>query len=321
MLTIKLFQRQQIDDSLWNNFIDNSPQKILYAYSWYLDTVAPRWSALIATDEQGWLAVLPIPLCRKFGFWVVQQPLFCQILGIFLKNNEVNQNISEQLVAKLLTEYRYISTYSGIFLGISQRSNRSKRWPRYQSCFTHILDLNQNFEKLKNNYSTDRKNNLKKAQKYDWQVTESVDIEPIIDIFIQYHADQIEGGVSENAYCLLKRVFEKLVEKKAVKLLYALKNNQIEAGAMFAVYAGRIIYIFNAATPTGRQYNARTLLIDNVLEQYAESGFVFDFESPMIDSIGNFYESFGADKLYFEELKYNNLPFPFKQIQGWRLDK
>ncbi len=316
MLTIKLFQRQQIDDSLWNDFIDNSPQKILYAYTWYLDIVAPRWAALIAEDDQGWLAVLPIPLCRKFGFWVVQQPLFCQTLGVFFRDNEVDKSISEQLVAQLLTEYRYISAYSGIFFGASLPIQRSHRLH-----FTQILDLRQNYQTLKKKYSTDRKNNLKKAQRHNWQVIESTDIEPIIVIFKANHAHKIEDGVSEDAYCLLKKVFEKLVEKKAVKLLYTLKDNQIEAGAMFAIYAGRIIYIFNAATPTGRQYNARTLLIDSVLQQYAESVFIFDFESPMIDSISSFYASFGADKLYFEELKYNNLPFPFKQIQRWRLEK
>ncbi len=320
MFSIKLLQRPQIDNGLWDDFIDNSPQKILYAYSWYLDIVAPRWSALVAIDEQGWLAVLPIPLRPKFGVWVVQQPLFCQILGVFFRNNEFDSTISEELITRLLSEYRYISTYSGWFLDVSpqpERHHRSQRWCR----FTQVLYLNQNYETLKNNYTADRKTNLQKAQKYNWQVVESADIEPIIAIFKQNHAHQIEGGVSENGYNLLRKVFEKLVEKQAVKLFYTLKNNQIEAGAMFALYGSRIVYIFNAATPTGRQHNARTLLIDKVLQQYAESGYVFDFESPMIDSIGSFYESFGASKSYFEELKQNNLPFPVKQIQNWRLEK
>jgi hypothetical protein len=318
MFKISLLQRHQINDSLWDDFIDNSPQKILYAYSWYLDTVAPRWAALVAEDKRGWCAVLPVPLRRKFGFWVVQQPLFCQILGIFFREKMVDKNILEQLLAGLLTEYRYISIYSGRFLGLSPLLRSTNPITR---CFTHILDLKQNYETLKSNYSTDRKTNLKKAKKHNWQIIESVDIEPIIVIFKQNHAKKISGGVSENGYDLLRSIFKKLIEKKVVKLLYTIYNNQIEAGAIFAIYGGRIVYLFNAATQIGRQHNARTLLIDNVLQQYAGSDYIFDFESPMIDSISDFYASFGTVKDYFEELKQNNLPFPFKQIQSWRLEK
>jgi hypothetical protein len=328
MLQIVLLHRHQINDSLWDNFIDHSPQNILYAQSWYLDTVAPRWAALVVTDEQGWIAVLPVPLRRKFGFWVVQQPLFCQILGIFFRDNTINTNISEQLLQKLLAEYRYISTYAGWFFGLfppPQRSHRSQRWLRSTNqitcCFTHILDLKQNYETLKDNYSTDRKINLKKAQKYNWQIVENADIEPLIAIFKQNHAHKIDGGVSESGYDLLRNIFKKLTEKKAVRLAYTIKNNQIEAGCLFAIYGGRIIYIFNSATQTGRQHNARTLLIDNVLQQYAASDCIFDFESPMIESINDFYASFGTEKVYFTTIQQNNLPFPLKQIQDWRLEK
>jgi Acetyltransferase (GNAT) domain len=310
MFSIKLLQRSQIDDTFWDNFIDNSPHQIIYAYSWYLDIVSPRWTALVAIDGHGyWLAVLPVPLRRKFGFWVVQQPLFCQILGVFFRDNEFNQDIAESLVANLLTEYRYVSTYFGRFLGVKTKN------------FTQVLYLNQNYETLKNNYSTDRKENLKKAQKYNYQILESTDIEPLIAIFKQNHAHNISGGVSESAYDLLRKLFEKLSEKKIVNLKYAFINKQIEAGCLFVMDKRRIIYIFNAATQIGRQLNTRTLLIDNVLQQYAASGMVFDFESPMIDSISRFYDSFGSQKEYFEELKQNNLPFPFKQIQRWRLEK
>jgi Acetyltransferase (GNAT) domain len=309
MPQIALLQRQQINDSLWDDFIEHSPQNILYAQSWYLDTVAARWAALVVIDEQGWVAVLPVPLRRKFGFWVVQQPLFCQILGVFFRDNTINANISEQLSQKLLAEYRYISTYAGRFLGTKCTH------------FTHILDLTQNYETLKSNYSTDRKTNLKKAQKHNWQIVESVDIEPLIAIFKQNHAHKIDGGVSESGYDLLRNIFKKLTEKKAVRLAYTIKNNQIEAGCLFAIYGGRIIYIFNSATQTGRQHNARTLLIDNVLEQYAASDCIFDFESPMIESINDFYASFGTEKVYFTTIQQNNLPFPLKQIQDWRLEK
>jgi hypothetical protein len=147
---------------------------------------------------------------------------------------------------------------------------------------------------------------------------ESHDPNPIIDLFRTHHASQIGGGVAETAYQLLGKIVNVLFRKKAAKLVYALKNGQIEAGALFAIFDNRIIYLFNAASALGRKGNARTWLIDQIIQEYAESDFIFDFESPEVKSIADFYQSFGAKKEAYLSLHYNDLPFPFNQIQEWR---
>ena len=172
---------------------------------------------------------------------------------------------------------------------------------------------------LLDGYNKDRKNNLKIGQNFGWKIEESDDIEPIIELFENHHAQSIEGGVGESAYRILRKLFVELKKRKIVKLLYATNNNQIEAGALFLISKGRIIYLFNAATGLGRTKNVRTVLIDGILKQFQNTNYIFDFESPEKESVVEFYESFGTQRFSFSQLRHNDLPFPFKQIQNLRL--
>ncbi len=306
-MRVRLLNRQDIDEAQWNSFLDNSPHNLIYACSWYLDIVAPKWCAFIAENEVGWQAIMPVPLAKKWGFWVVKQPFFCQILGVFFKE-KVDLEISKLLESLLRKQFKYISIYAGQNLYSSN----------YQ-VNTQILKLDRPYERLFNSYNKDRKKNLKISQNFGWEIDESDDIEPVIEIFINHHSESIEGGVGGNAYRILRKLFSELKKRESVKLLYASKNNRIEAGALFVIFRGRIIYLFNAATGLGRKKNARTVLIDGILQQYENTNYIFDFESPEKESVVEFYESFGTETFTFSQLRYNDLPFPFKQIQNLRL--
>jgi len=313
-MAVLFLQRHQISDTQWNNFIAASPHRIVYAYTWYLDTVSPNWGALVVEESNEWKAAMPLPVRKKWGMKVIQQPFYCQLLGVFTKKESDFQEVTHLLLQKLPEYFRYISVYTG-------RISQAALLPDYyetKRCNTHVLHLHSTYATLKQNYTSDRQLNLNRAEKLEWEIIESRDPNPLIDLFRTNHAAQIEGSVSESAYHLLQKVGEVLYEKKAGRLLYAVKDGQIEAGAMFAVFDKRIIYLFNAASPLGRKGNARTWLIDQIIQEYAESEYTFDFESPEVKSIADFYQSFGAKKEEYLSLHYNGMPFPFRQIQNWR---
>lgn len=312
---VLLLHRSQLNSDQWDDFVGASPQRILYAYSWYLDTVSPDWQALVLIEKDQWQAIMPLPCRRKWGMNVVQQPFFCQFLGVFTTPSFEFQEAVRLLLDKLPFSFRYISIYTGRF-------GQPISYPKGMKIINadnFILSLRPPYALLFKNYTHDRKTNLLRAQKFGWKSQQSTDIEPLITLFQENHAGQIQGGVSANAYRLLQKVVAALQQKKALRLVYALKDGQIEAGALFTIFDDRIIYLFNAASATGRKGNARTWLIDQMIQEYAQTNFIFDFESPEISSISTFYQSFGAEKEAYTLLTYNNLPFPLKQIQEWRV--
>lgn len=302
--------------SRWDAFIAASPQRVVYAYSWHLEVVSPYWQALVLEEAGEWKAVMPLPVQQKWGLNVVQQPFYCQFLGIFTAPSVELTSVQNAFLEALSTHFRYVSSYSGRFL----REQLPPQFER-QRCYTHLFPLDAPYPTLRQRYSPDRRMNLRRAQNFGWELQDSREIDPMIQLFQENHAANIQGGVAETAYELLQKVTMALQNHQAAQLVYALKDGKIEAGALFAVHDQRIIYLFNAASPVGRKGNARTLLIDQLIKTYANSGYIFDFESPEKASIASFYASFGAQPERYSVLHYNNLPFPLKQIQAYRRRK
>ena len=73
-------KNNEIDREQWDNCIKNSPGAKPYAYSWYLDIMAPGWEALVDDDYD---SVFPVPGFSQFGIQYIATPVFLQQLGAF----------------------------------------------------------------------------------------------------------------------------------------------------------------------------------------------------------------------------------------------
>jgi hypothetical protein len=325
--TLQKLNRQQINVALWDDCVATSNFPLHYGLSWYLDIVSSNWEGLILQENGKYLAVMPLPIRKKFGLKYIHQPLFCQLAGVWTQD----ENLVPIFLETLPTHFSYIATFH-IFNHFpwrvsslakeennphheSQSTNQATK-SRYlaarQSPFeggrgmnTHTIDLSPAYQTLNQNYTPDRQLNLKRAKKANWQIQESTDITPMIQLFKENTEHKIKGGVGDWAYIMLENLYKALNERGLATLWYAEKEGVIEAGALFTIYQNRIIYLFNTASPIGRKGNARTLMIDKMIEQYATQSFVFDFESPDNELITDFYKSFGAKEETFWQVSYN----------------
>ena len=314
-----LLTRHQINDTHWNALLDVSPHPVIYAYSWYLDVVSPHWQALVVASPNGYDMVMPLPVLKKWGFEVIQQPFFCQFLGIYSRS-EVSPTATEAFINQLNRHFRYISTFAfhpentTALTAVLLRQNDIAS----QKQFTHWLELENKNGKIEQVYTQDRKTNLRKAGNYPWKLISSEDAEPLIRLFRQHHEQQIQGGVADSAYAILRRIDRELASRKARRILYAELDEEIHAGIMVLEWRGVGIYIFNAANAKGRNGNARTWLLHRHFVEKGGSLRYFDFETPPLASIAQFYASFGAQERAFYTIQKNKLPFPFRQLQNWR---
>ena len=316
---LKILSRHKINSLAWDACVAASSQRILYGYSWYLDAVLPepfwKWVGVVLTDETGqYQAVMPIPLRQKriLGItysWVVHQPFFCQVLGVFSRNNALD---ATPFFRAMQQKFRYGST-----VNVRQQPDQLGLSGTIRPTTTHILDLSADYKTIYQNYTQDRKKNLRQARRGfeindNWVVEESTEIGPLLVLFRENHADTIEGGVADWAYLIFRKLVDELSQRGLVTLRYAIRDGRIEAGALFVREGNRIIYLFNAASEIGRRGNARTLLIDRVIQKFAgdcdEGGpLLFDFESPEKSAIRHFYQSFGATEESFWEMRWNRL--------------
>jgi hypothetical protein len=310
---LQIVQRKDINEKAWNELISNSPQGVLYALTWYLDVVSPNWQAIVYAPKGQYTIVMPLPIRQKYGLNFVQQPLFCQQLGVF-SLEKVAIEVLDVFIQKLVQSYQWVSWYC-----FNTDNPTSTNLPIKQTIFTtHHLALYQKAEKNIEKYNRDRKMNLKRALKTPMKIVESTDIQPLIAMFCEEAAQKIEGGVAENAYNLLQKVYATLHQNHCAKLLYTQEEDKYTAGVLLAYYQRHIIYLFNAAYHAYRKSNGRTLLIHKQLlstPNYAPQATIFDFESPEKTPIAEFYESFGATPQQFLRISYNHLPTPIRLAQ------
>lgn len=296
-MKIRHLRHPAIDRAAYDACVEAAPNGRVYGRSWWLDVVAPGWEALVLGDYR---AVLPLPVKRRYGVRFVDQPLFCQHLGLFSKTppTEAERETFAPTVRHFFPLMARFCLDADPFGGAFRAETRH----------THLLDLNPLYETLRAGYTRDRRLNLKRAGAVGWEIQESHDLRPLIDWFRAYHARNIRGGVAPGAYRTLENLFHETERRGHSALWYALKNGQPEAGAWFVTHRNRVIYLFNAATPAGRRGNARTFLLDAFFRKNAGRDLLFDFESPEVPSIAGFYESFGARPEPYVSLSYNHLP-------------
>ncbi|PWJ58522.1 hypothetical protein CLV98_104382 [Dyadobacter jejuensis] len=313
-MDIRRVPRAAIDDAQWDRLISHSRQGVLYAFSWYLDRVCERWEALVVGGSTGYSLVMPIPLRRKWGHWVVSQPYFCQYLGVFAQE-AIAADVLKQFVSAMVRHYSYISSYSfSPYHGaaLASEKGRSLLVGNVELEHTHWLRIAEGSSGRL--YTADRRRNLRSANRYGWSIVDSTDMNPLIELFKKYHAPTI--GVHPRAYESLRRIVS--LAKVRVSIQYACLAGQIHAGILIVESMGHAIYLFNASDTVGRRGNARTLLIDRYLQRNSKDLKLFDFESPPIASISSFYASFAAEAVPIIKISNNRMSFPIPTLMRWR---
>ena len=94
MKEIHYLTYRQIDKTKWDACIDNAPNGLVYAYSYYLDSMAKNWDALVLSagpdTSTEYEAVMPLTWNKKYGIHYLYQPAFTACLGVFGKNITVD---------------------------------------------------------------------------------------------------------------------------------------------------------------------------------------------------------------------------------------
>ena len=320
-MPVLYLKHHDIDRTQWDAVVELSRQRQVYAMSWYLDVVAPGWDAVVELDASGvYTAVMPVPWRSKLGIRYIQQPLFCQQLGIYSLAKIIPEATYIAFVEELYRRFRYVASYN--FNTANQLPAVLPPAIKPIQTLTLYLSLDKDYSQLYQGYTRDRRMNLKRAQKAGLTLEESGDIEPIIHFFREETAGRIYGGVAAKAYALLRQLYQVLQEKGVARLCYTTDSQgRKNSGCLFIVWGGHIVYIFNAAPQHGRKQNGRTLLIDHLIREYAGQEMVFDFESPdeKEPDILHFYQSFGPEAKPIPVLQYNRLPKGVRFIREARM--
>jgi hypothetical protein len=288
------FKNHQIDKAKWDNAIQGIEGAPVYALSFYLDAVTgKKWSAYINNDYS---ALIPVYYRNLPGIKRIIQPPFTQQLGLFTNRQDIH---SGAIFKKLISRVPVVSYQTQKHPKLNGESNC-----RVNERVTFTLNLNQPFEEIKKQFSSNTKRNINKARKFP-QTLRTVSIDRFMQLIAR---ERTRLGIPQKHLKRLKKLLEAL-EKRNSLLINGIDNNQniIAAGA-WIITPNRIYYLAGASTEEGFHKRSMFLLQNHVIELFSNTNAVYDFEGSMIPGIARFFASFGAQPEVYYYTEKNTLP-------------
>ena len=304
---INYLEHNAIDKPKWDALIAECGN--IYAYSWYLDIVHPGWEALVEDDYQ---SVMPLTGGKKFGVNYLFQPYFVQQLGVFSK--ALTAETTEAFMKAIPSKYRFAEIrlnegngLEGGIQGVEYHRNV-------------LLNLNQDYEAIRSNYHQNTKRNLAKAEDHNLQLVTSVIPYHVVALF-RDNRGALLNKWGDVEYKVLTHLAKTAQRRNSAFILGVSEKGvgQLLCAAIFMKTKDRITFLFSGLTEEGKQRQAMTYLLDQVIQQYAHQPITFDFEGSDDENLARFYLGFGGNETKYPSFCFNRLsPIGKALLKLWK---
>lgn len=297
---IQYLTHQQIDKTKWDSCIDDSPNGLVYGYSFYLDCMSPGWEALVLGD---YTAVMPLTWRKKYGISYLYQPFCTAQLGVF--GNEIDQVLTDQFIQMIPSFFKLVE----ISFNSGNTMNAFRPFATERKNYT--LHLNKPYIELYNSYNENTKRNCKKAIEKGCTFTKGFDVENVIELALQ-QMKQYSKETFENV-TRFRNLYNILHAKKMADTYGIISpGKKLLASCAFFYSHNRAYYILVGNHPDSKSTGASHALLDAFIKDHSEKELTLDFEGSDIPGLAYFYGSFGAKEEMYSFLKINRLPFYLK---------
>jgi len=296
-------KNHEIDREQWDNCIRNSPGVKPYAFSWYLDIMAPGWEALVDDDYD---SVFPIPCSAKFGVKYVATPVFLQQVGAFSPDKPSEKSIVEFL--DYLPDF-----YKLVDLCISQKVIFDGY--KITERVNYELDLSRHYDKLWENFSTHCKRNIEASSRKKPELVYNIKPEELIDLFILNRGKEIKG-IKADDYLRLKNLMDFCLKNKKGRIIGVRGTRKRPLFGMFLVETqGSKVMLFVVNTHQSRERRIGYYVVNELVRESASTRTVLDFAGSSIPDIASFMASFGSENFPFYRIYRNRLLWPIRMMK------
>jgi hypothetical protein len=166
-----------------------------------------------------------------------------------------------------------------------------------KSNFTLLLD--KEYKVIYKDFSKGRKHAVQQGLKNQFTIEEI----PFSELLVLSKENYSFKEIKENEYSKLSKLVEVLKRKNKTKIIGVKVNGALIGGSVFLLDSKRIVYLFSALSQEGKKKQVASLLLNTIIEEYASTNKILDFEGSQLPGIKNFFKSFGAKKESYFLLK------------------
>jgi hypothetical protein len=296
-------KNNEIDRVQWDNCVRNTQGAKPYAYSWYLDIMAPGWEALVDDDYD---SVFPVPGFRRFGFQYVATPPFLQQLGAYSPDKPSSETIVEFL--EFMPDF-----YKHIDLCVGQ--NIQHNGYRVTEMTNYELDLSKPYDKLWENFSPQCKKIIENCAKKKPELVTDITPDEIIDQIILASIKKIRG-IRIHDYQRLKILMNFcLKNKKGILTGVRSSKKRLIFGVFIIETHGNKTLAFMLNTPESITKRIGYFVINELIRTYSSSRAILDFAGASIAFNDSVNDLFGCENVPYYRIYRNTLFWPVRKIR------
>lgn len=299
---IRCIARKDVNVEAYDRCIASSLNSLPYAYSFYLDVICEDWWVLV---DGNYARVMPLPIRTKLGITYSYPPFFMQQLGVFSKDFIATADVQEFL-DHIPKQIKFIEThlnYANVGVAGSERR------------INLVLSLEKTYDNLFNLFSKTLKRNILNASKNDaLTFGETTDIERFISFFKVYAWPKAKN-ISSVDIQKLAHLIDVLLAGKLAKIFVVENEKGWLSAALFLTTTNRLINIVPVNNEDAKDLNTSAFLLNKVIEKYAASDMLLDFEGSEIPGVARFYRQFGVIEQAYFRYKVNRLPLGLKWLK------
>ena len=295
----------EIDDQKWNKCLQDADNSLIYAHTDFLNAMAPDWEGLVVDDYS---LIFPVTRHRKYGISYLCQPAFAQQLGIFGKKETIQQKQEAMLMA-VAKRYKFAELY----LNYMQTSF----FPNGGLNSNFVLPLGKGYEAISENYKTDLRKNLKRAEKFNLAYLKGYDVTKAITFYRIQYGKQL--GYTNEDWKAFSELCQKWYsqDKAMVRKVVLPKTNgeELLSIALFLKDEKRLYNIASTTLPNGRMMESNHVLMNELIREFAGQPLTLDFEGSDLPGVAKFYLKFNPQNEPYTFWKINKLPYPIRWLK------
>jgi hypothetical protein len=300
---IVYLKNHEIDRELWDACIKASPTSKPYAFSWYLDIMAPDWEALIDDDYD---SVFPVPARERYGIKYIATPIFLQQLGTFSPDKSAESATAEFL--DYMPEFYWL-----IDLAVGHRTDYPGFKIIERSNFELVLD--KPYEKLYDSFTSDCRRNINLASRKKINLTSEIGADELISLFISTTGSKV-SGVKTRDYERLTKLIKYCVGAGKGKITGVRDSyGKLIYGLFYIETSDSVTLLFTVNSEISRERRIGYYAVNEIIREKAGSGITLDFAGSSIPSIASFMESFGSTNSPYYKIFRNKLPWPIRMLK------
>ena len=294
---------ENVQQKLWDEIILNANgSTYFHTYEWakIIEQVFRNHSIATAAFifDDGVKAILPlIQFKRLLG---LRKSCFSMVPGVYgglISNESLTPEQVEKIYSHIVKKHSDINIFGNPYI-----ENYMPEFFHKDEIFTHVLDLENGFETIWENYSKSYRRHIKKAKTYGLSVRLGESLEDYREYYNIYEDSLKRWGdnaTSRYGFNLFENICN--LKSKNIKLFLAMLDEKIISGALLFYCGNHIVWWHSATLSDFYRYNPVKFMQNEIIKKSCENGYkYYDFNpSGGHEGVIKFKEGFGAKRIYF----------------------